>query len=408
MNYTRILAASALAFTVFAAPVSAALEPSQSPRLVRAKDHIADEQWERAIEQLKEAVADPKERARDEALFWLAHSQNQLRDYKAGIEAILALEKQYPKSAWVKPAQSLRIEIAQKLQNREVLWFTARPDRPFSVESAEVMPPAALAAPAARGSAPATTTTGPAPRGRTTGPRSERRIQENAVTVAAGSAFWFSEGWSPDSQQRILALGSLMQTDAPKVIPILKDIALESPDPNEASRALFVLAQSGKPEAYTTVLEVARRGSETVQIAAVRELGRFGGPKMADELLKVYTASAPRVKYQVVNSLGERRATTALMQIVQRESDRRLQETAILRLGQAGGRQQLRQFYDRASASLKRPIIAGLFNAGAEDELIAIAQSEPDETIRREALTRLRLLNSARARAYIEKREQNR
>jgi hypothetical protein len=405
MKYTRIVAAILLAFAVFAAPVSAALEPSQSPRLVRAKDHIADEQWERAIEQLKEAVADSKERARDEALFWLAHSQNQVRDYKAGIEAILALEKQYPKSAWVKPAQSLRIEIAQKLQNREVLWFTARPDGAFTVEGARVVAPAA---PAARGSAPATTTTNPAPRGRTTGPRSERRIQEHAVTVTPGSTFWFSEGWSPDSQQRILALGSLMQTDASKVIPILKDIALESPDANEAGRALFVLAQSGRPEAHTTVLEVARQGSETVQIAAVRELGRFGGPNMADELLKVYTVSAPRVKYQVVNSLGERRATTALMQIVQRESDRRLQENAILRLGQAGGRLQLRQFYDRASASLKGPIIVGLFNAGAEDELIAIARSEQDEAIRREALTRLRLLNSAKARAYIEKREQNR
>lgn len=404
MKYTRIVAASVLGFTLVAAPAAAALEPSQSPRLVRAKDYIADEQWERAIEQLKAAVADRRERARDEALFWLAHSQNQVRDYKAGIEAILALEKQYPKSAWVKPAQSLRIEIAQKLQAREVLWFTARPDGALAIEGAQV------GAASARGSAPAppAAATSPAPRGRATGARVDRRIQENAVTVTPGSMFWFSEGWSPDSQQRILALGSLMQTDAPKVIPILKDIALESPDPNEASRALFVLAQSGKPEAYTTVLEVARRGSETVQIAAVRELGRFGGPKMADELLKVYTTSAPRVKYQVVHSLGERRATSALMQIVQRESDRRLQETAILRLGQAGGRQQLRQFYERAAASLKGPIIVGLFNAGAEDELIAIAQSERDETIRREALTRLRLLNSAKARAYIEKREQNR
>jgi HEAT repeat protein len=228
------------------------------------------------------------------------------------------------------------------------------------------------------------------------------------VTVAPGSTFWFSEGWSPDSQQRILALGSLMQTDAPKVIPILKDIALESPDPNEASRAIFVLAQSGKPEAYTTVLEVAREGTELVQIAAVRELGRFGGPAMADELLKVYSTSAPRVKNQVVNALGERRARTALMQIVQRESDRRLQETAILRLGQAGGRQELRQFYDKAAPSLKTPIIVGLFNAGAEQELRAIAEREQDETIRREALTRISLLNSARLRANIEKRQQNR
>jgi hypothetical protein len=402
MKYTRTLAATVLVTTVFAAPAVAALEPAQSPRLVRAKDHIAEEQWERAIEQLKPAVADARERSRDEALFWLAHSQNQVRDYKAAIEAILALEKQYPKSAWVKPAQSLRIEIAQKLQNREVLWFTARPDGAITIKGAEVV------APSARGAAPAAATTNSTPRGRATGSRSDRRIQENAVTVTPGSTFWFSEGWSPDSQQRILALGSLMQTDAQKVIPILKDIALESPDPHEASRALFVLGQSGKPEAHISMLEVARRGSETVQIAAVRELGRFGGPKMADELLKVYTVSAPRVKYQVVNSLGERRATTALMQIVQRESDRRLQETAILRLGQAGGRQQLRQFYERAGAGLKGPIIVGLFNAGAEDELIAIAETEKDEAIRREALARLRLLNSARARAYIEKREQNR
>lgn len=402
MKTNMIIAVSVVAL-VFAAPAVAAFEPQQSPKLVRAKDYIADEQWERAIEQLKAAVTDSKERARDEALFWLAHSQHQARDSKAGLDSIFALEKQYPKSPWVKPAQSLRIEIAQKLEAREVLWYTVRPDLAVAVTSGQAASPSSRA----RGAAAAGRSTparGTAPAG---GTRTVTR-GENAVTVVPGSNFWFSEGWSSDSQQRILALGSLMRTDAPKVIPILKDIALESPDPNEASRAIFVLAQSGKPEAYTTVLEVARQGSELVQIAAVRELGRFGGPKMTEELLKVYPTSAPMVKYQVVNALGERRATAALMQILQRESDRRLQETAILRLGQAGGRLQLRQYYDKAAPGLKAPIIVGLFNAGAEDELIAIAERERDETLRREALTRIRLLNSARAKAYIEKRQQNR
>ena len=129
---------------------------------------------------------------------------------------------------------------------------------------------------------------------------------------------------------------------------------------------------------------------------------------MADELLKVYTISNPRVKYQVVNALGDRRATTALMQILQRESDRRLQETAIVRLGQAGGRQQLRLYYEKAAPELKRPIINGLFSARAEDELLTIVQREADEAVRREALTRLSLLNSAKAKAYVEKQEQNR
>ncbi len=402
MKNITIIAVGLVA-SLCAAPAFAALEPLQSPTLVRAKDYIADEQWERAIEQLKAAVADSKERARDEALFWLAHSLHQARDYKAGLDSIYLLERQYPKSPWVKPAQSLRIEIAQKVQAHDVLWYTVHPDGGVTVAGAPAASPS-TGPRAARGAG------GASPRGTApaAGSRTVTRPGEKTVTIVPGSTFWFSESWSPDSQQRILALGSLMQTDATKVIPILKDIALESPDPNEASRAIFVLAQSGKPEAYTTVLEVARQGTELVQIAAVRELGRFGGPKMADELLKVYSSSAPRVKNQVVNALGERRATAALMQILQREPDRRLQETAILRLGQAGGRLQLRQFYEKAAPNLKRPIIIGLFNAGAEEELISIAERERDETIRREALTRISLLNSARAKAYIEKRQQNR
>ena len=217
------------------------------------------------------------------------------------------------------------------------------------------------------------------------------------------SAVWIPEGWDPDTNLRIQALGSLIQTDAARVIPILKEIALESPDANEARRAVLVLAQSGQPEARTTVIEVAKKGSELVQIAAVRELGRFGGPEAAEELMRVYSLGNPRVKYQVVNSLGERSATVALMRIAETENDARLQETAILRLGQAGAREQLLRFYTRAGRDLKRPIIVGLFNARAEDELIRIASQEKDPVIRAEAMTRLRLLGTPKARAFLEK-----
>ena len=406
MKNTRTILGWTLALLLVAVPARATFEPLQSPALVRAKDYIADEQWARAIEQLRTAVADAKERSKDEALFWLAHSLHQARDYKAGLDSILALERQYPRSPWVKPAQSLRIEIAQKLQAREVLWYTAQRPAALGTVEGTVMPtPRSTPEGSAAAAAPRESAT--TPRGRATSPRNRPEPREVTVT-SAPSTFWFSEGWSPDSQQRILALGSLMQTDGPKVIPILREIALESPDPGEASRAVFVLAQSGQADAYATVLEVARQGTESVQIAAVRELGRFGGPKMVDELVKMYSGSNPRVKYQVVNSLGERRATTALMQIAERESDRRLRETAIVRLGQAGGRQQLQQFYVRAAQDLKRPIIVGLFNARAEDELIAIAERERDETIRREIMVRLRLLNTVKAKAYIEKQQQNR
>ena len=219
---------------------------------------------------------------------------------------------------------------------------------------------------------------------------------------------WVSEYTVNDTDLRIQALRSLMPTDAPRVIPILRAIALDGTNPNEASRAVFVLAQSGRPEAHSTVLEVARVAPESVSVAAVRELGRFGGPRMSDELLKVYEAGKPRVKYQVVTSLGERFAIGELLRIVQSESDSNLREVAIVTLGRAGGREQLHRLYRRASHDVKGPIIRGLFNARAEDELIEIAEHEKDPALRFELLKSLRLLGTPKAKEYLEKRQTSR
>lgn len=214
---------------------------------------------------------------------------------------------------------------------------------------------------------------------------------------------WIADHMVVDTDLRIQALGSLIKTDAVKVIPILKEIALEAKNPGDARRALFVLAQSGRPEARTTVVEVARTGSEPVRVAAVRELGRLRGAGISNELLKVYTTTGNSpVKYQVVTALGERAATTALMRIAQSETDTRLRHAAIITLGQAGGREQLLRLYARSNAESKRPIITGLFNAHADAELIRIAETESDAGLRQEVLDNLRLLNTARAQAYLE------
>lgn len=437
----KVFAVMTLAAALGGAQVAMAFEPIQTARLERAKDLIAEEQWERAIEHLKAAAADKKERNRDEALFWLAHSQHQARDLAAAVQTISQLERDFPTSRWVKPARSLRIEIAEKLRRHDVLWFTAQP-RPAPAAApagggGKVQGAAPRPAPSAATPPPPRVTTGraaptPPPSGV---PAVVETPRTTTVITSTPSTLWIPEGWDPDPNLRIQALGSLMRTDSERVIPILREIALESPDPNEASRAIFMLAQSGRPEAHATVLDVARRGTETVQIAAVKELGRFGGPKVSEELLRVYTSSSPRVKYQIVNSLGDRAArttlvrlvdtaadrrlnearlvseqsaTTALLRIAESESDRRLQETAVVRLGQAGAREQLQRIYTRARPELRRPIIVGLFNARADDELIAIAEKERDQAIRTEALTRLRLLGTPKARAYIEKVAQNR
>lgn len=362
--------------------------PTESQRMARAKDLIHDEQWVRAIQELRAAAADPREPNRDEALFWLAHSQNQSGDLAESVESIRRLERQFPASRWVKPARSLLIELAQKLRRDDVLWWTAA--APVALPAGTPRPARAPRAGAAPRHVPRTPVAEPA------SPAAE------AAPVAPPTA-WVAEAYFPDADLRIQALGSLIQTETEKVIPILRNIALDRDNPGAARRAVFVLAHSRKPEAHSTVVEVAKTGPQAVRLAAVRELGRFGGENVSNALLQVYSDATEAVKLQVVRSLGERAETSALLRIAQSEADRELRNTAIVTLGRAGGRDQLRKLYARATADSKRPIIIGLFSARAEDDLIRIAEQEKDPALRREALRRLRLMGTEKAKAYLKK-----
>ena len=82
-NRIAVHAAAVILFVALAGPQGLRAAMPESQRMERAKDLIADEQWARAVDELKAAAADPKEANKDEALFWLAHSQNQSRDFRA-------------------------------------------------------------------------------------------------------------------------------------------------------------------------------------------------------------------------------------------------------------------------------------------------------------------------------------
>jgi outer membrane biosynthesis protein TonB len=417
MKINRFLSAAlALLITAGTGTSLASVAGPESKRLAKAKDLIAEEQWGRAVEELRAAVADEKETRKDEALYWLAHSLNQAGDSATALTTIRALERTYPTSMWVRLAGAMRLEMAMKMGRSDILWMTAAPPpppappvpaptprpasttrTPTAVPAPPAPAPPSTPTPTPRPSDPAKPPAPPAPAHPAPPPGFTWQAMPAAPTM------WLPEHYQPDSELRVQALWHLMRTDAPKVIPILKEIALEGDNPGTAGRAVFVLAQSGSPEARETVVQVARTGSTPVRVAAVRELGRFGGPDMSSVLLTVYSTSEEPVKLQVVRTLGERSARTALLRIVETEVDRDLRTRAILTLGQAGGAAQLRDLYAKARPEWKRPIIVGLFNARAEVELIRVADIERDQLLRQEALNHLRLLGTPGAKAYLEK-----
>jgi HEAT repeat protein len=213
-----------------------------------------------------------------------------------------------------------------------------------------------------------------------------------------------SDNLSPNADAKIIALGALLRLDdADKVVPLLGKIALDG-ELGPAVQAVFTLAQSQSPKAHETVVRVAKTASEPVRVAAVRDLGRFGGPEISKELLAVYTTAPVPVKLQIVDSLGERAEQKGLLQIVQLEKDGKLRFRAMTKLGVAGGAAQLALLYKTASLEGRRSIIAGLFYARADVELIQIADSERNggsEELCGDAVERLRMLGTPTAKAYL-------
>jgi hypothetical protein len=329
--------------------------PPDSERLGRAKDFIADERWTRAIAELRVVVADAKEPSRDEAAFWLAHSLNQVGDPAEALKVIEGLERDFPRSRWLKPARSLRIEIAHRLQRTDLLWRVAAPPAgPGPSGTGPTGPPPGGKSPTGRG-----------PTGRPPG-RPKAAPKGTVETAAAAPAALAAEMVisADEAELRLYALSGLMSTDAQRVVPILREIALKTDDEAQARRALLVLAQSDRPDARKTIAEVARSGDETRQSAAVRVLAYQGWPEAEQVLLDIYRASTPHVKRQVIRAFGS-----------------------------AGARMQLRRLFDTSKdVELKQAIINALFAAGAQSELERIAKSDRDEEIRRAASAKLKLV----------------
>jgi HEAT repeat protein len=395
MKNWGVLGVVAIVLIAAGGALAAAPLPAESARMVRAKDLISDDQWMAAIPVLRAAAADPKEPNKDEALFWLAHSQNQAGDLAEAVDSIRTLQRDFPKSKWAEPAGSLMIELAQKLGRRDVLWKAATPPLPPPPPEGPAMPSGPRAPRTPKG--PAMTPPAPPPAATT-----PAQPAPPAPPPPPPAITWFADySYAVGADLRVQALGQLIKTDAQKVIPTLRKIALEPDNPGAARRAVFVLAQSRNPDAQSTVVDVAKTGPEPVRVAAVRGLGLFGGPEISTALLEVYSTADMPVKRQVVVSLGERADAPSLFRIAQSENDDRLRDTAIVTLGKVGGREQLRVLFLRAPKETRLAVIRGLFLARDDEGLIRVAEQEKDPELRSEVLSRLRLIGTPKAKDYL-------
>ncbi|HUE56688.1 MAG TPA: HEAT repeat domain-containing protein [Candidatus Udaeobacter sp.] len=204
-------------------------------------------------------------------------------------------------------------------------------------------------------------------------------------------------GDQSDDELKMLALQGVMNGDAQKGLSILENILNGSGTPKLKSRALFMAAQSGRPEAREVLAKIARgQSNPDLQRKAVEYLGLFGGAQSRQTLAEVYASSGDAsVKHAILRSYMIAGDRERLFAAAKSEKDESLRREAIRQLGLVHGTSELEQLYGAdTSTDLRREILQAFFLAGDAGRLVRAAQGEKDPELRRAAIRNLGLIHS--------------
>jgi len=200
-----------------------------------------------------------------------------------------------------------------------------------------------------------------------------------------------------DEELKLLAIRGLMNSDPERTMPLLEKVINGTGSPKEKSQALFVLAQSGSPQARDILAKIARgQTNPDLQRKAVEYLGLFGGAPARQTLADVYASTNDAsVKHAILRAYmigGDRERIFAA---AKGEKDESLRREAIRQLGLVHGTSELEQLYQaETSSDVRREILQAFFLAGDSSRLVRAAQGEKDPELRRAAVRSLGLIHS--------------
>jgi HEAT repeats len=200
-----------------------------------------------------------------------------------------------------------------------------------------------------------------------------------------------------DEELKMLAIQGLITSDPKRALPLLEKVLNSTSTPKEKSKALFVIAQSGSPEARQILGRIASgQSNPDLQRKAVEYLGIFGGGEARKTLAEVYAKSGEEsVKRAILRSYMISGDKEDLFAAAKNEKDLELRREAIRQLGILHGVDELQQLYQKEeSTELRRELLQAFFVAGDVGKLVEAAGSEKDPELRRAAIRNLGLINS--------------
>lgn len=206
-----------------------------------------------------------------------------------------------------------------------------------------------------------------------------------------------------DEEIKLTILNSMISMDSAKAVPLLLKVLQGNNSPAMKEKALFVLANSGAPEAVGMLRDVAMGKSHPeLSRKAIEYLGIFGGKGSGETLRQIYQSNQDTAaRRAVLNAFMLAGEKDWILQVAKSETVPELRRCAIEQLGILGADKELTELYASSDPSSKKAILNALFISGAAGELTRLARGESDVELRREAIEKLGLTGDAAARSTL-------
>ncbi len=205
-----------------------------------------------------------------------------------------------------------------------------------------------------------------------------------------------------DEELKLYALDSLLRTDPDRAVPVLDSILTGDSSLRLKRRALFVLAQSDAPAARQILVHVAREGRPLeLRVEAVRTLGIAGdGRDLA--AIAADTAAPQEVRKAVVQAYLIAGRDQDLVVLAQHDPDPEIRAQAIQALGAMGSRAALRSLWQSESdPGLRGRLLQSLGLDGDVETLEHAAREESSPELRRRAIEGLGIAGTPEATAAL-------
>lgn len=201
-----------------------------------------------------------------------------------------------------------------------------------------------------------------------------------------------------NEETKLYALQALANIDDPRAVPMLIKF-LDGPHSQKLKeQALYVLVQSGTPEAGEKVIAIAKGASNPhLQRKALEYLAVFDDGEQTHRILKEVYASTtdPDIKRAIIQGFIVSDDVEGMYEIARNEKDLNLRREAIHGLGVQGASEELMQLYRSGPpADARKAIIEAIAIADHPELLKELALKETNPDTRRRAIHGLGQMDS--------------